>query len=207
LPARSAKRATPATNRAAHPHDGDPVDRIPHSPKGLIERAATLGYQVLAITLHERQLDVRRWEAYARDRGIVLILGIERTISGKHVLLIDFRRGAESLQTFLTTCATAANRTGPGHRAAASLLSRLIVPRGAIDLRRSLRRLRIQRDVHLVVEFLRSAVEWATTHGKPIVANCDVHRLHQLGSTYSLIDAPPDAGAICEADCRGARAC
>jgi hypothetical protein len=56
------------------------------------------------------------------------------------------------------------------------------------------------------LNFYDRAVEWATTHGKPIVANCDVHRLHQLGSTYSLIDAPPDAGAICEADCGGARA-
>jgi hypothetical protein len=32
-----------------------------------------------------------------------------------------------------------------------------------------------------------------------MVGNGDVHRLHQLGFTYSLVDAPPDAGAICEA--------
>ena len=30
------------------------------------------------------------------------------------------------------------------------------------------------------LNFYDRAVEWTTTHGKPIVANCDVHRLHQL---------------------------
>jgi hypothetical protein len=32
-----------------------------------------------------------------------------------------------------------------------------------------------------------------------MVGNGDVHRLGQLGSTYSLVDARPEAGAICEA--------
>jgi hypothetical protein len=36
-------------------------------------------------------------------------------------------------------------------------------------------------------------------HGKPLVGNGDVHRLRQLGTTYSLVDAPRDADAICEA--------
>ena len=33
----------------------------------------------------------------------------------------------------------------------------------------------------------------------PLVGNGDVHRLHQLGTTYSLVDAIPDADAICAA--------
>ena len=36
-------------------------------------------------------------------------------------------------------------------------------------------------------------------HGKPMIGNGDVHRLRQLDSTYSLVDAEPDADAICEA--------
>ena len=36
-------------------------------------------------------------------------------------------------------------------------------------------------------------------HGKPIVGNGDVHRLEQLGTTYSLVDAEPDPDAICDA--------
>ena len=47
--------------------------------------------------------------------------------------------------------------------------------------------------------FNRSAVSWARRVGKPIVANADVHRLKQLGSTFSLVDAAPEPNAICAA--------
>jgi hypothetical protein len=51
--------------------------------------------------------------------------------------------------------------------------------------------------------FNRRAEEWAERHGKPMVGNGDVHRLRQLGTTYSMVDAPNDVGAICEAIRRG----
>ena len=40
---------------------------------------------------------------------------------------------------------------------------------------------------------------WADAHGKPMVGNGDVHRLYQLGTCYSLVDAPLDPDAICDA--------
>ena len=42
-----------------------------------------------------------------------------------------------------------------------------------------------------------------TRRGKPLVGNGDVHRLHQLGTTYSVVDAVPDADAICAAIAEG----
>ena len=83
----------------AHTAD-DPVDRIPHTAVQLIDRAAQLGYGALAITLHERQLDVAPLAPYAAARGVTLIPGVERTIEGRHVLLLNFRRGAEDVNTF-----------------------------------------------------------------------------------------------------------
>ena len=52
----------------AHTSD-DPCDRIPHSAIQLIDRAVSLGYRALAITLHNRQLDVRPLVPYAAERG------------------------------------------------------------------------------------------------------------------------------------------
>ena len=49
------------------------------------------------------------------------------------------------------------------------------------------------------IDFNARAEAWAARHGKPVVGNGDVHRLAQLGTTFSLVDAPPDASAICEA--------
>ncbi|HEY0283846.1 MAG TPA: PHP-associated domain-containing protein, partial [Vicinamibacterales bacterium] len=51
--------------------------------------------------------------------------------------------------------------------------------------------------------FNQSAVSWARRAGKPVVANADIHRLRQLGKTFTLVDAPPDPDAICEAICAG----
>src|SRR5207253_1321681 len=54
-----------------------------------------------------------------------------------------------------------------------------------------------------VVNFNRPAVSWAARRGKPVVGNCDVHRLRQMGTTYSLIDAERHPDAICEAIVQG----
>src|SRR5947209_17982053 len=84
-----------------HTHTSDdPVDRIRHTITELVDRASNLGYHALAITLHERQFDVRPFRSSAAERGIVLIPGIERTIEGRHVLLLNFRDGAENVRTF-----------------------------------------------------------------------------------------------------------
>ena len=84
-----------------HTHtDADPIDTIPHTTEELIERAASLGYHALAITLHDKQLNVAPFTDYASRRNIVLIPGIERTIAGRHVLLLNFSSRAESIDTF-----------------------------------------------------------------------------------------------------------
>jgi predicted metal-dependent phosphoesterase TrpH len=53
------------------------------------------------------------------------------------------------------------------------------------------------------VDFNRRAERWAEQNGKPVVGNCDVHRLQQLGTTYSLVDAPAEVDAICDAVAAG----
>src|SRR2546423_8744848 len=96
-----------------HTHTADdPVDRIPYSTRTLIDRAAALGFDALAVTLHDHQLDLRPWHRYAADRGIVLIPGVERTIEGRHVLLLNFAQGADRVRTFADLAAL--KRSVPG---------------------------------------------------------------------------------------------
>ena len=54
-----------------------------------------------------------------------------------------------------------------------------------------------------LLNFNRAAERWARRHGKPMVGNGDVHRLEQLGTTYSLVDADRTAASICEAIAAG----
>lgn len=183
-----------------HTHTSDdPLDRIPHSITGLIDHAAALGFDALAVTLHDRQLDLRPYKSYAAERGLVLIPGIERTIRGKHVLLLNFDRGAEDVQT-LDDVARLKRRGGglvvaphpffPSPVCLWTDLDRHAHLFDAVEYNAMFTR---------AVNFNRLAERWARRRGTPMVGNGDVHRLRQLGTTYSLVDAPRDAGAICAA--------
>lgn len=186
----------------AHTAD-DPVDRIPHTTLQLIERAAALGYDALAVTLHERQLDLSAVTRYAADRGVVLIPGIERSIEGKHVLLLNFRDGAERVQTFEDLAVLRRRESGlviaphPFFPASSCL-------RGLMDRHADLfDAVELNAMFTAAVNFNTPALKWAGRHGKPVVGNCDVHRLPQLGTTYSIIDADRHPDAICDAVRRG----
>lgn len=182
----------------AHTSD-DPVDRIPYDAETLIDRAAAQGYRVLAITLHEAQFDPGPLESYAGDRGIVLLPGVERSICGKHLLLINFPRAAEQAATFDDVRRLKAHSNGlviaphpfyPSRSCLHGCLDRHAELFDAVEVNAFYTR---------GIDFNGPARRWARAHGTPIVGNGDVHRLPQLGSTYSLIDAPAEPDAICEA--------
>ncbi len=183
-----------------HSHSSDdPVDRIGYSTWQLIDRAAELGYDALAVTLHDRQLDPGPFRAYAMARGVTLIPGIEKTIDGKHVLLLNFSRGAEGVESFADLQRLKRRESGlviaahPWFPGSTCLRDRLDTHAELFDA------VEWNAMFTATVNFNAAAARWARAHGKPMVGNGDVHRLRQLGTTYSLVEAAPDASAICEA--------
>jgi len=183
-----------------HTHTSDdPVDSIPYSTKELIDRAAALGYDALAVTLHEHQLDLTPWRSYARDAGVVLIPGLERTIERRHVLLLNFPDTEIRIRSFDDLRESRRRHDGlvvaphpffPSTKCLWGLLDRHADLFDAVEVNAMFTR---------QLDFNTRAEAWAARHGKPIVGNCDVHRLRQLGTTYSMVDAEPDADAICAA--------
>ena len=183
-----------------HAHSADdPLDAIPHTTEQLIERAAEMGYQALAVTLHDRQLDVRRYAAFAAKRGVTLIPGIERTIHGKHVLLLNFSRAAEDVQSFAGLAALKRREAGlviaphpffPGSTCLRGLMDRHASLFDAVEYNAMFT---------ASLNFNVAAERWARDHDKPLTGGGDIHRLRQLGTTWSLVDAEPHADAICAA--------
>ena len=178
----------------------DPADTIEHTAATLLDRAAAAGFHALAITLHDRQLTDPRVFSHARDRGIVLVPGIERTIAGRHVLLLNYPAvAAESVRTFEDLARLRGRAPGL-----------VIAPHpffpGASCLRSDLDR---HADLFDAVEwsyfwtralnFNHPAAAWARRCGKALTGNSDLHDLRQLGRTHSLVEAPPDPSAICDA--------
>jgi predicted metal-dependent phosphoesterase TrpH len=181
----------------------DPSDRIPYSTCDLIDRAAELGFDALAVTLHDRQLDPASFQPYAKARGITLISGIEQTIEGRHVLLLNFSVAAESVRSFAQLARLKQQERGlviaphpffPALSALRGCMNRHAALFDAVEYNGMFTSL---------VNFNVLAERWARRHGKPMIGNGDVHRLEQLGTTYSLIDAAPDADAICAAIAAG----
>ncbi len=185
-----------------HAHtSADPFDRIAHGVRELVDHAARLGYGALAITLHDRYFDPRVDDAYARERGVVLMAGIERTIDGRHLLLVNFPAACGDVDSFEALAALKA----------AHPRGLIVVPHAFYPTPSALGARLMDRHAALVdavevnamhtraIDFNRRAVAWARAHGKPLVGNTDLHLLAQMGSTYSMVDAEPDADAICAA--------
>jgi predicted metal-dependent phosphoesterase TrpH len=193
----------------AHTAD-DPEDRIPHSAEALVVHAAALGYGALAITLHDAAFDPAPLAALARQHGIRLLPGVERTIQRSHVLLINFPAAAAMAVQRLEDLAALK---------AAHPQGLVVAPHPCYPIGSALGRARLDafapvwdaievNALHVKgVDWNRPAIAWAAAHGRPLVGNGDVHRLTQLGRTYSEVDVdvPPDmsdadaAAAICAA--------
>jgi predicted metal-dependent phosphoesterase TrpH len=177
----------------------DPVDYILHDAHELIDRAAGLGFDALAITLHGKQLADPLVFAHARERRLILLPGIEQSIEGCHVVLINFPQDTEGIRTFDQLAALKARTDGI-----------VIAPHPFFPHGSSLgRRLEERPELFDAVEwsyfwtgginFNARAARWAAKPGKAIVGNSDLHDLRQLGRTYSKVFAEPDPGAICHA--------
>lgn len=183
----------------AHTSD-DPGDRIPYDTHALLDHAARFGYGALAVTLHNQWFDPAPFHEHATARGIVLLSGIEKTIDGKHVLLINVPREAGDVRSFDDvralkhqvpgTLVVAPHAFYPIPSALGARLDDLVDVIDALEVNAMYTR---------GLDYNRQARDWAVAHGKALVGNTDVHRLDQIGTTWSEVDAPPNADAICAA--------
>lgn len=178
-----------------HIHTGkDPCDRVCYTEKELISKAADEGFDVLAITNHDRLTFNQKLSSYAQERGILLIPGMEATIRNRHVLLLnpppdktfsDF----SSLSSFRRpdTLIIAPHPYLPNPH---SLNGRLLKHLKLFDA------LEYSHFYSSRINFNQKTVALSRSHGLPLVGNSDAHFLFELGTTYSLIDAEKDPEAI-----------
>src|ERR1700726_2710970 len=67
----------------------DPKDAIDYSAHQLLERARSLGFRVLAITLHDAVFDRAEVFADAKAMGILLIPAAEVRLQGADVIILN----------------------------------------------------------------------------------------------------------------------
>lgn len=172
----------------------DPLDEVDYTALELLERAAALGYDVLAVTLHDKVFDDERAFARARELGILLIPAAELRIQGADTVLLNLTaREAAGIKTFDDVRRLRAARGD-------SLL--VFAPHPFYQFGGSIgSRIESCLDCFDAIEFCHfhvpvfdpnaAAARLAKRNGKPLLATSDAHRRRFFGENYSLLGLRP----------------
>ena len=173
----------------------DPKDAVDYSAHQLLERARSLDFRVLAITLHDAVFDRPEVFADAAAMDILLIPAAEVRLCGADVIVLNVT-GEEiaALKDFDDLRRLRARRGSsvfiiaphPFYVFGSSIGSRLLAEIDCFD----------------AIEFChfhkglfnpnRRAKRVASRFGKPLIATSDAHRLHAFGRHYTSIPTPPE---------------
>ena len=172
----------------------DPLDRVRYSAKELISKAADENFDVISITNHHQMTFNHDLHSYARERGILLIPGVEMTIQRRHVLVLNPPQD-RMCSDFLSlsklrrpeTLIVAPHPYFPGTY---SLNGYLLKHRNLFDA------LEYCHFYSSMINFNQRALEVCQSFGFPLVGNSDAHFLSQMGTTYSLIYAEKNLNSI-----------
>jgi len=200
-----------------HFHTGDdPQDFVPYGTEQGIDHAASLRFDALAITCHQKAAWTPAYAAYAKVRGILLIPGIEinirttdtRIVSieagrrnvargghgdarrGRHLIILNCTKEAERVRTFSDL---------HDYRAAhpeCLVLAPHPFSYGNFSLKRFL-----ERHIDLVdaIEHTwfyspgfnrnKKSARAAQKHRLPFIVTSDAHTFRNMDTDYTLIDA------------------
>ena len=182
-----------------HIHTGeDPRDGLRYPATTVIDRAAELGFEAIAITLHRQVLDDERLFDYARQRGVLLIRGAEWRIGHRDVLLYNLsQHDAQRIRGFDDLAALRRER---GEEL-------LVIAPHPYHFRHSLHG-SLEKHMELFdaiecsclhfpwLDLNRKARHLAAQRGKPLVATSDTHSLWMFGRRYTWVEAEPTVPSV-----------
>jgi predicted metal-dependent phosphoesterase TrpH len=171
----------------------DPKDAVDYSAHQLLERARSLGFRVLAITLHDAVFERKEVYADAATMGILLIPAAEVRLCGADVIVLNVTaKEVAQLKDFDDLRLLRARR---GNSIFTIAAHPFYVFGGSIGSR-----LLAEIDCFDAIEFChfhvglfnpnRRAKRVAYRFGKPLIATSDAHRLHAFGRHYTSIPMP-----------------
>jgi len=168
----------------------DPFDAVDHTAVELVERAAALGYDAIAITLHQASPSLAAAQARAADLGLLLIPGIEWSVGDRHLLGLGLPEPVSEPVDQID--AVRELRREWGERML------VIAPHPFYVVAHSMNGLFHQWvDCFDAVKITRLQTRWVSRNGPalraarhyrlPVVANSDTHALRHFGRHYTLV--------------------
>ena len=172
----------------------DPKDAVDFSAHQLLERARSLGFRVLAITLHDAVFDRKEVFADAAAMGILLIPAAEVRLLGADVIVLNV--SAEEIAQLKSFDDLRQLRARRGKSIYTIAPHPFYIFGGSIGSR-----LFAEIDCFDAIEYChfhiglfnpnRRAKKVAARFGKPLIATSDAHRLHAFGRHYTSMPMPP----------------
>lgn len=168
----------------------DPKDAVDYSAHQLLERARSLGFAVLAITLHDAVFDRQEVYADAAAMGILLIPAAEVRLRGADVIVLNVSpEEVAELRNFDDLRRLRAERGSSIY---------MIAPHPFYVFGSSIgERLLSEIDCFDAIELChfhkglfnpnRRATKVAQEFRKPLIATSDAHQLHAFGHHYTSI--------------------
>ena len=181
----------------------DPKDRISYNAYQLIDKASILKFDALAITNHDFVLYNDKLIRYAEKRNVLLLPGMELTLSKKHVLLInpDFQinpkgRSLSDLPKIKKkdNLIIAPHPFFPQSKSLKSEFHNYLPYFDAIEFSHCYNNL---------INKNKKALETAHRHNLPIIGTSDCHFLWEFGMTYAKLEAKKNILSIIEAVKKG----
>lgn len=180
-----------------HSHcQGDPIDSyLDHTIFQHIDRAKEVGLDAIAVTWHQKICAMPEAFAYARDRNILLIAGMEAEVDRRHLVVLNVAEGdLPATPTWNQVRALRARKPEafvlaphPFYPHPSCLGSTMTGHADAID--------GVEwciMHVHWIpgrVNPNLRAARWAHQHGKPLIACSDAHSLAAIGRNASVVEA------------------
>lgn len=183
-----------------------------YSPKELIDRAAKEGFDAFCISEHYiltklgkllpeyRKYPFSTYEDfkdYAKEKGILLIRSVEVRYPEGEVLLVNFQGDVKDYPTLESLKALPSSVLAiaphPFFKRAICLGENLERNIGVIDA------VEYSHFYNNLVNLNKQAVVIANKYKKPVVGTSDAHRLLEVGTSYTLVDAEKDADSIAKA--------
>jgi len=171
----------------------DPKDAVDFSAHQLLERARSLGFRVLAITLHDAVFDRKEVFADAAAMGILLIPAAEVRLLGADVIVLNVT--AEEVAQVKNFDDLRRLRAQRGNSIFMVAPHPFYIFGGSIGSR-----LFAEIDCFDAIEFChfhigpfnpnRRAKKVAARFGKPLIATSDAHRLRAFGRHYTSMPMP-----------------
>lgn len=185
----------PGLRADLHIHTREAEPFIPYDARQAIVRAAREGYRVLSITNHDTLTFSTELAAFARDRGIVLIQGVEVTVEGRHVLVYNADVSPDKITTFA------------GLRRYRTPEWLVVAPHPFFPASYCLRE-KLWHEIELFdaiefshfytarLDFNRAAVKLARAVGLPLIGTSDSHFDEQFGTTFSLVQSEASVESV-----------